>query len=65
MYLPRYRSHLRSICPALIRKMERHVLGAAIRTFADRLKVDPTKLPCLAQWKRDFTMETILIELRR
>ncbi|KAK7537556.1 ubiquitin-conjugating enzyme/RWD-like protein [Phyllosticta citribraziliensis] len=28
-------------------------------------KVDPTKLPCLAQWKRDFTMETILIELRR
>ncbi|OQE24274.1 hypothetical protein PENSTE_c007G03327 [Penicillium steckii] len=28
-------------------------------------KVDPTKLPCLAQWKRDFTMETVLIELRR
>ncbi len=28
-------------------------------------KVDPTKLPCLSQWKRDFTMETILIELRR
>jgi ubiquitin-conjugating enzyme E2 variant len=28
-------------------------------------KVDPTKLPCLVQWKRDFTMETILIELRR
>jgi ubiquitin-conjugating enzyme E2 variant len=23
------------------------------------------KLPCLAQWKRDFTMETVLIELRR
>ncbi|KIW99676.1 uncharacterized protein Z518_11089 [Rhinocladiella mackenziei CBS 650.93] len=28
-------------------------------------KVDPSKLPCLANWKRDFTMETILIELRR
>ncbi|KAI2474712.1 Ubiquitin-conjugating enzyme E2 variant 2 [Pyrenophora tritici-repentis] len=28
-------------------------------------KVDASKLPCLAQWKRDFTMETILIELRR
>lgn len=27
--------------------------------------VDPTKLPCLAQWKRENTMETILIELRR
>jgi ubiquitin-conjugating enzyme E2 variant len=29
------------------------------------LQVDPTKLPTLAQWKRDFTMETVLIELRR
>ncbi|KAB8072100.1 ubiquitin-conjugating enzyme/RWD-like protein [Aspergillus leporis] len=28
-------------------------------------KVDPTKLPCLAQWKRDYTMETILLEMRR
>jgi ubiquitin-conjugating enzyme E2 variant len=28
-------------------------------------KVEPNKLPCLVQWKRDFTMETILIELRR
>jgi len=28
-------------------------------------KVDPTKLPCLVQWRREFTMETILIELRR
>lgn len=27
--------------------------------------VDPSMLPCLAQWKRDNTMETILIELRR
>lgn len=29
------------------------------------IKVDPSKLPCLANWKRDYTMETILIELRR
>jgi ubiquitin-conjugating enzyme E2 variant len=28
-------------------------------------QVDPSKLPCLANWKRDYTMETILIELRR
>jgi ubiquitin-conjugating enzyme E2 variant len=27
--------------------------------------VDPSQLPCLAQWKRENTMETILIELRR
>ncbi|EAS36283.1 ubiquitin-conjugating enzyme [Coccidioides immitis RS] len=28
-------------------------------------KVDPSRLPCLAEWKREFTMETILLELRR
>ncbi|KAJ5333248.1 hypothetical protein N7541_003080 [Penicillium brevicompactum] len=28
-------------------------------------KVDATKFPTLATWKRDFTMETVLIELRR
>jgi ubiquitin-conjugating enzyme E2 variant len=28
-------------------------------------QVDPTKLPCLANWSRDNTMETVLIELRR
>ena len=28
-------------------------------------KVDLAKLPSIASWKRDFTMETILIELRR
>jgi hypothetical protein len=33
--------------------------------FTDLAQVDPTKLPCLAQWKRDYTMETILLELRR
>ncbi|KAJ6437831.1 LOW QUALITY PROTEIN: ubiquitin-conjugating enzyme variant MMS2 [Purpureocillium lavendulum] len=27
--------------------------------------VDPKQLPCLAQWKRENTMETVLIELRR
>jgi hypothetical protein len=29
------------------------------------LQVDPSKLPCLANWTRDNTMETVLIELRR
>ncbi|KAL6717820.1 hypothetical protein ACLMJK_003905 [Lecanora helva] len=28
-------------------------------------KVEPSRLPCLSQWKREYTMETILIELRR
>ncbi|KAI5220811.1 UBC-like protein [Aureobasidium subglaciale] len=28
-------------------------------------KVDLSKIPSLSQWKRDFTMETILIEIRR
>ena len=27
--------------------------------------MDPSRLPCLFQWKREYTMETILIELRR
>ena len=27
--------------------------------------VDNSMLPCLAQWKRENTMETVLIELRR
>lgn len=27
--------------------------------------VDPKQLPCLAQWKRENTMEMVLIELRR
>ena len=34
-------------------------------SHAHRHQVDPSKLPCTAQWKRDYTMETILIELRR
>lgn len=28
-------------------------------------KVDLSKLPSIATWKRDFTMETVLIEIRR
>ena len=28
-------------------------------------QVEGSKLPCLSQWKRENTMETILIELRR
>ena len=28
-------------------------------------QVDPSKLPCLAQWKRDYNMETVLLEIRR
>ncbi|KKF93274.1 Ubiquitin-conjugating enzyme spm2 [Ceratocystis platani] len=28
-------------------------------------QVDPRQLPCLNEWKRSHTMETVLIELRR
>ncbi|KAL1888760.1 E2 ubiquitin-conjugating protein mms2 [Ceratocystis pirilliformis] len=28
-------------------------------------QVDPCQLPCLDEWKRSHTMETVLIELRR
>ncbi|EPS40714.1 hypothetical protein H072_5375 [Dactylellina haptotyla CBS 200.50] len=28
-------------------------------------QVIPTQLTCLAQWKRDYTMEHVLVELRR
>jgi len=28
-------------------------------------KVDPSKLTCLSQWQRNFTIETVLVELRR
>lgn len=28
-------------------------------------RVDPTKIPALAHWRRDFTLETVLTELRR
>jgi hypothetical protein len=28
-------------------------------------QVDLSKLPSIASWKRDFTMETVLIEIRR
>jgi ubiquitin-conjugating enzyme E2 variant len=46
--------------------MERCVFLVVYRNaFANIVQVDATKLPCLAQWKREFTMETILIELRR
>ena len=30
-----------------------------------RTQVDLSKLPSIANWKRDFTMETVLIEIRR
>lgn len=33
--------------------------------FPASLQADLSKLPTLSVWKRDFTMETILIELRR
>ncbi|CDS08097.1 Putative Ubiquitin-conjugating enzyme E2 [Lichtheimia ramosa] len=28
-------------------------------------KVEPSRLPCLAHWRRNYTLETLLVELRR
>jgi ubiquitin-conjugating enzyme E2 variant len=28
-------------------------------------RVDPSKFPALGQWKREYTLETVLTELRR
>jgi ubiquitin-conjugating enzyme E2 variant len=40
--------------------------GLSREHFTDNTsQVDPSRVPCLAQWKRDFTMETILVELRK
>lgn len=36
-----------------------------VQRKTDEMKVDPSKLPCLASWRREYTMETVLIELRR
>lgn len=43
----------------------RHPMQKRAVLDIDALKVDSSKLPCLAQWRREYTMETILIELRR
>ena len=34
-------------------------------TGVNRRQVDLSKPPSISTWKRDFTMETILIEIRR
>jgi ubiquitin-conjugating enzyme E2 variant len=44
---------------------EEHTGAKHMLTTLACCQVDPSKLPCLANWKRDYTMETILIELRR
>ena len=43
----------------------RHLISVLFRQDTYLFKVDNQRLPCLYQWKRDFTMETVLIELRR
>jgi ubiquitin-protein ligase len=39
--------------------------SALVRDADGMLKVNLANLPSIATWKRDFTMETILIEIRR
>ena len=33
--------------------------------FFFEYQVNPAELPCLAHWKRDYNMETVLLEIRR
>jgi hypothetical protein len=52
----------------LVLILEAERLGSNSRpciTLAKSVQVDLGKLPTLATWKRDYTMETILLELRR
>lgn len=39
--------------------------ACANTTLSFPAQVDLSKLPSIASWKRDFTMETVLIEIRR
>lgn len=39
--------------------------GWTADTTCDAPQVDLLKLPSISVWKREFTMETILIEIRR
>ncbi|KAJ8602907.1 hypothetical protein MRB53_042291 [Persea americana] len=48
----------------LINEQERYDSSSITRPQLTQ-QVDFSKLPSLTQWKRDFTMETILIEIRR
>jgi hypothetical protein len=55
----------KSICPAWTKETARLRYASSSLYPSDLFKVDPSKVPCLANWKRDYNMETILIELRR
>ncbi|KAI5300630.1 E2 ubiquitin-conjugating protein mms2 [Ascosphaera atra] len=47
------------------------VVSCCLPCFRDAVQLtleeqfDQSKLPCLQNWKRDYTMETVLLELRR
>lgn len=64
-YRLQFNSSRNSICHVLTKETARQVHFHRLSDIPDLLKVDPSKVPCLANWKRDFNMETILIELRR
>jgi hypothetical protein len=59
-------SSARSMCLVWIKGRARSVIAQEHMLHdIDGIQVDLSKLPSIAAWKRDFTMETILIELRR
>jgi len=68
---PKSLSSAKSISQAWISGLARQVpenehecMSMSTATYAVD-QVDLSKLPTLSVWKRDFTMETILIEIRR
>ena len=67
MFLRPSNSSLVSICHVWTREREKYNISVheGMIMLTHHAKVDPGKLPCLVNWRRDFTMETILIELRR
>ena len=65
IHLPLSSSPPKSICLASTKGVERCGYLAGLGMTAYIHEIDPSKLPCLYQWKRDYTMETVLIELRR
>ena len=66
--LPPFNLSPRSTFPAWITRREKYAhtsFSDSVRDAKASLQVDASKLPCLSQWKRDYNMETVLIELRR
>ena len=54
-----------SLRPCLLLSIRGRGVVVVMGTDTGARQVDLTRMPNIATWKRDFTMETILIEIRR